>query len=170
MGYLSFQERQGMLKHGHTSHWECASPLLLCSALCWQLLDTGTTQYPALHFLPILFTKKEQGSRKVQLTLLPLSQMFMYLFTEKVSSREQPHSYHKDSVKRGKIAREDLEKIHAEFSICFTKTYNKCFNSGSNYFFPNEILLRSCCTYTFWQSLMKEPDVTFLQGLKYYFM
>lgn len=108
-GYLSFQERQGMLKHAHTSHWECASPfydVLFCAGSSWIQEPLSTQPFTSS---PILFTKKEQASRKVQLTLLPLSQVFMYLLTEKVSSREQPCSYYKDRVRRGKIAREDLE-------------------------------------------------------------
>lgn len=35
--------------------------------------------------------------------------MFMYLLTEKVSSRKKPCTYYKDRVKRGRTARKNLE-------------------------------------------------------------
>lgn len=67
-------------------------------------------------------------------------------------------------------AMQDLEtNLWDFFSIGFTKTSKNCLHSGLSdvFFFPlNEILVRSYCTYAFWQPLIKEPYVTFLQGLK----
>lgn len=51
--------------------------------------------------------------------------------------------------------------LHQNKQELFTFRFKWCV-----FFSLNEILVRSYCTYAFWQPLIKEPYVTFLQGLK----
>lgn len=131
---------------------------------------------------PILSPKKEQGFRFTYFAQdgpvnSPASELNVYItspgrfegYLWSPAGNSPTHVVKK--VEKEKKARQNLETdlwgifhlFHQNKKQMFPFRFKFCFVL---FCFPNAILVRSCCTYAFWQPLIKEPYVTFLQGLK----